>query len=60
MPEGALESVIDNISTFAGGAVGWMTTMVSTVTSNAVLFIFVVGMPVGGYGVGLLRRVIHA
>ncbi len=56
----SLSTVITDITTFVGGAVGWMTEMVSTVTENAVLFTFVVGMPVGGYGVGLLRRVIHA
>lgn len=45
--------------TVTGGAVYWVTQWVNTITNNPVLLMMAVAMPVAGFGIGALRRLIN-
>lgn len=54
-----LTSVLENIGTFFTSAVGWLGTALDTVMDSPALFIMVIAMPVAGFGVGLLKRLLN-
>lgn len=55
-----LSTVLTNISSVVTAAIGWVGDFIEPITSNPVLFIFVVAVPLVGLGVGLLNRLIRA
>lgn len=56
----AMETLISNIGLWVSAAAGYMTSFASTVTSNAVLTLTVVAVPLVGTGIGLFKRAIHS
>lgn len=54
-----LTKILADVSNFIGNAFTWMGDALGTVTSEPVLFIFVVAVPLVGLGVGLLKRLIR-
>lgn len=59
MAENAMTEVLTNIGTFFTQAIEWLGTVLDTVVSNPVLLIMVVAMPIVGFAVGLLSRLIR-
>lgn len=59
MAEGAMTAFLTDVGTFFTQAVGWMGDVLTEVTSNPVLLVMVVAMPVVGFAVGLLGRLIR-
>lgn len=55
-----MDTLIPNITTWVNAAAGYMTSFASAVTSNAVLTLTVVAVPLVGVGVGLFKRAIHS
>ncbi|MBE6767502.1 MAG: hypothetical protein E7549_01150 [Ruminococcaceae bacterium] len=60
--EGATNVMADFLSgvgTFFTTAIDWLGTVLNTVVSNPPLLILVLAMPIIGFSVGLLKRLIH-
>ena len=55
-----MSDIITAVTTFVNGAIGWMGSFLSEITSDTsgVLMTFVVALPLVGLGVGLLKRLI--
>ncbi len=51
-----LTDIIANVGDFVEAAVGWMGQFATVVSTNALLFVFVIAVPLVGLGVGLLNR----
>lgn len=54
-----MENILSGVSTFVTNAITWMLDVVDVVVAQPILFIFVVGVPLVGLGVGLLNRLIR-
>lgn len=54
-----MTTFLTDIGTFFTQAISWLGTVLSTVVSSPVLLVLVIAMPVIGFSVGLLRRLIH-
>lgn len=59
-----LSNVTSFIATYtenvlSGGVLYWMKSFLTAVTNNPVLFVFVVAVPLAGFGIGILRRLIN-
>lgn len=59
MAEGAMTDFLTNISTFFTQAIAWLGDVLDTVVSNPALLVLVIAMPVCGFAVGLLSRLIR-
>ena len=60
MPEAVtMESMISTIGQFLTGAIGWMGEVLDAVVADPALTILVLAMPIAGFGVGLLKRLIR-
>ena len=59
MAEGAMTAVLSNIGTFFTQAITWMGDVLEVVVNNPVLLILVIAMPICGFAVGLLNRLIR-
>lgn len=60
--EGATNVMADFLSgvgTFFTTSIEWLGTVLNTVVSNPPLLILVLAMPIIGFSVGLLKRLIH-
>lgn len=55
-----MSTLISNIGSWVTAAAGYMTSFASTVTSNAVLTLCVVAVPLTGVGIGLFKRALHS
>lgn len=55
----ALDAILTSIGTFFTAAIGWLGEAIEVVVSNPVLLIMVVAMPIAGFAVGLLSRLIR-
>lgn len=55
-----MATLLTNVGSFITAAVGWMSEFVEPITTNPVLFIFVIAVPLVGLGIGLLNRLIRA
>lgn len=53
-----LTATLNLITSFVGSAITWGSSVLAEVTGNPVLFIMVVAMPVAGYAIGWLKRLI--
>lgn len=58
MAEGAMSAFLTEIGTFFTQAITWMGDVLTEVTSNPALLVLVIAMPVCGFAVGLLKRLI--
>jgi hypothetical protein len=58
MTEGAMSAVLTEIGTFFTESIGWMGDVLDKIVANPVLLILVVAMPICGFAVGLLNRLI--
>lgn len=56
MAEGAMTSFLTEIGTFFTQAITWLGDVLDVVVSNPALLVLCVAMPVCGFAVGLLRR----
>lgn len=50
---------LDTIGTFLTESIGWMGEVLSTITASAPLTVVVLAMPIAGFAVGLLSRLIR-
>ena len=55
----SMEAVLMQLGTFFTQAVSWMGDIVNFVTDNPTLLIMTVAMPIVGFAVGLLGRLIR-
>lgn len=53
-----MAALLSDIGTFFTQAISWLSTVLSTITSSPALLILVIAMPVIGFAVGLLNRLI--
>lgn len=58
MGETLVGQLIPEITAWVTAAFGYVTTAVTAVTSNSMLMLFCIAVPLCGLGVGLLRRLI--
>lgn len=59
MAEGAMTTFLTDIGTFFTQSVGWMGDVLTEVTSSPALLVMVIAMPIVGFAVGLLSRLIR-
>lgn len=59
MAEGAMSAFLTNIGTFFTQAIEWLSTVLDTVVANPALTVMVLAMPIVGFAVGLLSRLIR-
>lgn len=55
----AMNGFLGNITTFFSEALEWMGSLLSTVVNTPALLVLVIAMPVCGFAVGLLNRLIR-
>lgn len=56
-----MATVVASVTTFVTTAITWMSSYLGAITAegNEVLFIFAVAVPLAGFGIGILRRLIN-
>ena len=59
MAEGAMSGFLTNIGTFFTQAIDWLGEVLSTVSASPELTVLVLAMPIVGFAVGLLGRLIR-
>lgn len=55
-----LDVLVSNITAFFTGAISWVTQILSLISSQPVLMVLCVLIPVAGFAVGLFRRLLNA
>lgn len=55
-----LEGLITNITAFFTGAISWVTEILSLISSQPILMVLCILIPVAGFAVGLFRRLLNA
>ena len=55
----AMESFLSNVGTFFTKCIGWLGTCLDTITGNPALTVLCLAMPICGFAVGLLGRLIR-
>ena len=59
MAEGAMSAFLTEIGTFFTQAITWLGDVLNVVVENPALLVMVIAMPVCGFAVGLLSRLIR-
>lgn len=60
MPEAVtMEAILTQVGTFLTQAITWMGNVLDTIVSEPALLLMVIAMPVAGFAVGLLNRLIR-
>lgn len=59
MAEGAMSAFLTEIGTFFTQSISWLSTVLDTITESPALLVLVIAMPVVGFAVGLLSRLIR-
>lgn len=59
MAEGAMATFLGDVGTFFTQAMTWMGDVLTEVTSTPALLVLVLAMPICGFAVGLLGRLIR-
>lgn len=59
MAEGTMSTFLTEIGTFFTQAITWLGDVLEVVTSNPALLVMVLAMPICGFAVGLLSRLIR-
>lgn len=54
-----MAAFLEPIGAFFGEAIEWLTTVLNTVTTSPALTVMVLAMPIVGFAVGLLSRLIR-
>lgn len=60
MAEGAMADFLTTIGTFFTQSLTWLSDVLDTVIASPALTVLVLAMPICGYAVGLLSRLIRA
>lgn len=58
MAEGAMAAFLTDIGTFFTESISWLTEVLTTITSSAPLTVLVLAMPICGFAIGMLKRLI--
>ena len=59
MPELTMEAFLTEIGKFFTSSISWMGEVIEVVTSNPALLVLVIAMPICGFAVGLLNRLVR-
>lgn len=59
MPENAMQNFLTEISTFFTQAIGWLGDVLDVIVADPALTVMVLAMPICGFAVGLLARLIR-
>lgn len=59
MAEGAMAEFLGNIGTFFTQSLTWMGDVLDAVIANPALTILVLAMPIIGFSIGILRRLVR-
>lgn len=59
MTEGAMSTFLGNVGTFFTQSIDWLGEVLSTVSASPELTVLVLAMPIVGFAVGLLGRLIR-
>lgn len=59
MAEGAMSAFLNNIGTFFTQSIDWMGEVLTTVSNSPELTVLVLAMPIIGFAVGLLGRLVR-
>lgn len=59
MTEGAMSTFLGNIGTFFTQSITWLGDVLNTVSASPELTVMVLAMPIVGFAVGLLSRLIR-
>lgn len=59
MAEGAMSAFLTEIGTFFTQAVTWLGDVLEVITTNPALLVLCIAMPIVGFAVGLLGRLIR-
>ena len=59
MAEGAMTSFLTNIGTFFTTSIGWLGDVLDVVVANPALTVLCLAMPICGFAVGMLNRLIR-
>lgn len=59
MAEGAMTAFLSNIGVFFTQAISWLGEVLDVVIENPALLVLVLAMPICGFAVGLLNRLIR-
>ena len=59
MAEGAMSAFLTDIGTFFTQSISWLDTVLETVIGSPALLVMVLAMPIVGFAVGLLSRLIR-
>lgn len=59
MPDGAMATFLTDVGTFFTKSVEWLGDILTEVTSSPALMVMVLAMPIVGFAVGLLSRLIR-
>lgn len=56
-----MATIVSNVGSFVTAAVGWVGSWVGAINAegNEMLFVLAVAMPIAGFGIGALRRLIN-
>lgn len=57
--EQTMSAFLTTIGTFLTESIGWMGEVLSSITASAPLTVVVLAMPIAGFAVGLLARLIR-
>lgn len=55
-----MSTLLTSVTTVFTSAVGWVSTVASTIASTDVLLLFCVAVPLCGLGVGMFKRLLSA
>lgn len=55
-----MSELLSSVTTVFTSAVGWVSTVATTITGNDVLLLFCVAVPLCGLGVGMFKRLLSA
>ena len=59
MAEGAMTAFLENVGIFFAQSVEWLGEVLTTITGNPALLVLCIAMPIVGFAVGLLSRLIR-
>ena len=55
----SMEWLVETVGVFFSQAFTWVSRLITTVSSSSVLMVLVFAIPIVGFAVGLLKRLIH-
>ena len=54
-----IDTVVTNVGNFFNGSIGWIGNAIDFIGEHPIAFVMVVAMPVAGFAIGGLRRLIR-